>query len=67
MFAYSMLFDASHIFASTTPSVTSLMTYTLQPIVQTGFVVIVSVLVVAVAYNWIIKRGVRGAGRAIMR
>jgi len=43
------------------------MTYTLQPIVQTGFVVIVSVLVVAVAYNWIIKRGVRGAGRAIMR
>ena len=65
--ATNMLFNPAGILASTTPSVTSLMSYTLSPIVQIGFVMVVSVSVVLIAYTWIIRRGVRGAVRSISK
>jgi len=60
-----MLFDPNVIIASTTQAASGLTSYTLSPIITIGFIMAVIIAVIAVAYTWIIKKGIRGAGRAI--
>ena len=51
--------------ASNTADITAAGTYFNSTLLGIAFVVTVAIMVIKIAYTWIIKRGVRGAVKAI--